>query len=166
MKQFSFYQVMDGLLEKTICQLSEKSYHGNHRVAILSPDLEVQESINKTLWTYSQKQFIPHGSSNDPKPERQPIYLTNEIENPNKATILMMINPSSDKIADLEKLIVKNTLKSEFEKFERCMIIFTLSNDSIPTQLHDFQKYLAGNNINYEFFAQTSSGGWAKRTIE
>ncbi|WP_341763995.1 DNA polymerase III subunit chi [Candidatus Tisiphia endosymbiont of Beris chalybata] len=93
MQQFSLYHASEGSLYKTACQLVEKSYHNKFKIIILTPDIEAQELLNKLIWTYSRKQFIPHGSKLDPLPEKQPIYLTSELENPNQANVLIILAP-------------------------------------------------------------------------
>ena len=61
----------------------------------------------KNLWTYSRKQFIPHGSKLDPQPEKQPIYITDELQNPNSASVLVIISPT-----DIGKFTSKRIYKS------------------------------------------------------
>ncbi len=107
MQQFSLYHTAEGLLYKTTCLLIEKSYHSNLRIVVLVPDIEVQESLNKMIWTYSRKQFIPHGSKLDPLPEKQPVYITHQLENPNQSTILMVIAPFDIYSNDLKNWNVK-----------------------------------------------------------
>ncbi|WP_375333063.1 MULTISPECIES: DNA polymerase III subunit chi [unclassified Candidatus Tisiphia] len=116
MQQFSLYHTAEGLLYKTTCLLVEKSYHSNLRIVVLTPDIEVQESLNKMIWTYSRKQFIPHGSKLDPLPEKQPVYITHQLENPNQASILIIIAPF-----DIEEILNN---KQYVAHFQRIIIIY------------------------------------------
>lgn len=116
MQHFSIYHTAEGLLYKTACQLAEKSYHSNLKIVILTQDATEQEYLNKIIWTYSRKQFIPHGSKLDPFPEKQPLYLTCELENPNNATVLIIVAPF-----DLEEIFSK---KDYLNQFQRIIIIY------------------------------------------
>ncbi len=116
MQHFSLYHTAQGLLYKTACQLVEKSYHSNLKIIVLTSDKEEQEHLNKIIWTYSRRQFIPHGSKLDPLPEKQPVYLTCELENPNQATILIIIAPFN-----IEKIFSQ---KDYINHFQRIIIIY------------------------------------------
>lgn len=48
------------------------------------------ETLNGALWTYDDRSFLPHGSARDGFAEDQPIWLTTEVENPNRATMLVL----------------------------------------------------------------------------
>jgi len=121
MQQFSLYHATEGLLYKTTCLLIEKSYHSNAKIVVLTPDADVQELLNKLLWTYSKKQFIPHGSKLDPLPQKQPVYITHELENPNKSSILIIISPF-----DIEEIF---SYKDYIKHFQRIIIIYDSLDD-------------------------------------
>jgi DNA polymerase-3 subunit chi len=48
------------------------------------------EALNVALWTYDDRGFLPHGSRSDGFAEDQPIWLTDRIENPNRAGVLIV----------------------------------------------------------------------------
>ncbi|CAG2173489.1 unnamed protein product [Oppiella nova] len=112
MQQFSFYHTIEGQLYKTTCILAEKSYHNNLKVVILTLDVDVQEQINKLMWTYSRKHFIPHGSKLDPLPEKQPIYITHIMENPNNANILIITAPFNIEMILNESHLIIQAIKT------------------------------------------------------
>lgn len=142
MNKISFYQTILDLTDKSICQLAEKCYHSNLKVVILVANNEIQERINRLLWTYSQKQFIPHGSKLDPLPEKQPIYITTELENPNNSKVLMLLNP--------EDII-------NFTQFERIIIVYD------TPQVEVISKYKTAC-YEIESYKQNLNGTWKKET--
>lgn len=92
MTKLSIYQTIEELLTKSTILLIEKCYQSNLRTVVLTEDEEMQELLNKTLWVYSRKKFLPHGSRLDNNPEKQPIYITSKMENPNNAEVLLMMS--------------------------------------------------------------------------
>ena len=148
MQHFSLYHSFAGLLEKTICALTERCHNNNLRVVIIVPSADFQEKINELLWTYSPKQFIPHGSKLDPMAEQQPIYITCEKENPNNAALLMIVNPSN--IADFseDRLYIA--------RFQRILVIY---DDSIIINQNIIQQLKQKAEL--EHYTQSPSGGWS-----
>jgi len=142
--QFSFYQTYEGLLYKTICQLVEKSYQSSLKITILVPNVEVQEELNKILWTYTRKYFIPHGSQLDPYPEKQPIYITDRLENPNNASVLMIIAPTEMQVILADTQYIEN--------FQRIITVYEVL-ENLPTI----------TNSSVDYYMQNPTGGWAKR---
>ncbi|XVN41281.1 MAG: DNA polymerase III subunit chi [Rickettsia endosymbiont of Argas persicus] len=152
MQQFSIYQTSDELLLKAIFLLIEKCYYSDLKSVVLTVDTEQQEMLNKNLWTYSRKQFIPHGSKVDPQPEKQPIYITNELQNPNKAEVLIIISPPNiDKILQAKEYI---------GIFKRIIIITDLPEELKTLALKIGQ--VAGQKNPIDCFTQNSRGLWNK----
>jgi DNA polymerase-3 subunit chi len=101
----NFYKVQNENFIKTICLLVEKAYQSNYKIIIKTSDSLLENEINKTLWTYSQKTFIPHGSSKDPLPEKHPIYITTGEENPNKANLKIFVNSIEPYKGNFDKVL-------------------------------------------------------------
>ncbi|WP_347939167.1 DNA polymerase III subunit chi [Rickettsia oklahomensis] len=152
MQQFSIYQTSGELLLKSILLLIEKCYHSDLKSVILATDKEQQEILNKNLWTYSRKQFIPHGSKLDPQPEKQPIYITDELQNPNNASVLIIISP-----IDIGKIL---QVKDYVEVFKRIIIITDLPEDlkELTAKVNKFTEQ--ENKI--DCFKQDMQGLWSK----
>ncbi|AFC70619.1 DNA polymerase III subunit chi [Rickettsia australis] len=152
MQQFSIYQTSGELLLKSILLLIEKCYHSDLKSVILTADADQQEMLNKNLWTYSRKQFIPHGSKLDPHPEKQPIYITDELQNPNNASVLIIISPTA-----IEKIL---QIKDYVEVFKRIIIITDLPEDlkELTVKINKFTEQ--ENKIDY--FTQNLRGTWNK----
>ena len=49
------------------------------------------EHLNAVLWTYDEASFLPHGSARDGNAASQPIWLTDGDDNPNAATMLVLV---------------------------------------------------------------------------
>ncbi len=157
MIRISFYQTDNIPIEKTVTQLVEKCYHSALRCTILTSDDAFQEHLNKYLWTYSQKQFIPHGSKLDPLPEEQPIYITGTLENINNSTVAIAANSDTqmlrDIFGDLEKL--------KKLKFDRLIVIFSLEDNSLEQEISIIKEGLSNAGASYDYYKQSSTG-WVK----
>ncbi|MFY9589263.1 DNA polymerase III subunit chi [Rickettsia endosymbiont of Halotydeus destructor] len=155
MQQFSIYQTTQELLLKAIILLVEKCYHGNLKSVVLVADSEQQELLNKTLWTYSRRQFIPHGSKLDPLPEKQPVYITDELQNPNDASVLLIISP-----AHLEKILQN---KEYINHFQRIIIIY-----DAPIELKELvlkvEKLTVAEKL-VDCYKQNPNSSWVKVDI-
>lgn len=152
MQQFSIYHTAEGLFYKTICLLVEKSYLSDFRIILLTSDLEAQESLNKLLWTYSKKQFIPHGSKLDSLPEKQPVYITHVLENPNKANVLIIVAPF-----DIEEIFSK---KNYINHFQRVIIIYD-SLDNIDLVIKTINESTESTPT-IDCYKQSPNGTWSR----
>ncbi|AAU04316.1 DNA polymerase III subunit chi [Rickettsia typhi] len=152
MQQFSIYHTSDELLLKAILCLLEKCYYSDLKSVILTTDVDQQEMLNKNLWTYSRKQFIPHGSKFDPQPTKQPIYITDELQNPNNASVLIIISPT-----DIEKIL---QVKEYIRVFKRIIIITDLPED-LKQLIIKINKF-TGQENKIDCFTQNPMGAWNK----
>lgn len=152
MQQFSIYHAVEGLFNKTICLLVEKSYLSSFRIIVLTSDLEVQESLNKLIWTYSKKQFIPHGSKLDTLPEKQPVYITHELENPNKANVLIIVAPFN-----IKEIFSKGNYISHFQR----VIIIYDSLDNIDLLIKTINESTESTPT-IDCYKQNHNGTWSK----
>jgi len=105
MTEIGFYHLRASPLDRALPQLLEKAYAGGHRVVVLAGSSERVDHLNTLLWTYNDEAFLPHGSAKDGNPARQPIWLTVEDENPNQASMLVLIDgASSTRLADYKRV--------------------------------------------------------------
>ena len=105
------------------------------------------EALNAQLWTYDPASFLPHGCGKDGAAEQQPIWLTAIVENPNGATILVLIDG-----VDVARL----------DPYERCLDVFD-GNDAeqlAQARARWTKAKAAGHSVTY--WRQTASGGWEK----
>jgi len=154
MIQISFYQIENTPIEKTATQLIEKCYHAGMRCTVLMSNSEFCEHLNKHLWTYSQKQFIPHGSKLDPLPEIQPIYLAITLENINNSTAAIMVNCN----VEMMRNVFKDLKELKKLAFERLILIFSLDDNPLEAELKIIKQDLLNSQINFDYFKQNASG--------
>lgn len=141
--QIDFYEVMPGNLVPSLVRLLAKIYTSQHKCIFLGPSEELVKALDRALWTFSTREFIPHGDKSLGFSEMQPIYLTSQYENPNNASVLVISG------------------SFEFEQYQnimdRILFVFENNTDTAENLFHNLQK----NKKNVNYWKQ-SSKGWGK----
>lgn len=92
MAEVGFYHLLATSLERALPRLLERARAGGYRIVVRAASAERVEHLNALLWTYDDASFLPHGAARDGNPASQPIWLTDRAENPNGATMLMLVD--------------------------------------------------------------------------
>ncbi|MDR2158060.1 MAG: DNA polymerase III subunit chi, partial [Holosporaceae bacterium] len=100
--------------------------------------------VDKTLWTFSTNAFIPHGDRSLGFCEKQPIYFTSQLENPNGAKTLLVVDT------------LDYPRRSEFEK-----IFFVFEDKRRAENANLLFEDLKKEKENVNYWKQ-SSKGWEK----
>lgn len=153
MIKISCYRTPSETLAKTFCQLAQKCYQSSFNTCVITKDTESTLELDKTLWTFSKKYFIPHATDQDPLPEKQPIFITNSVINPNKSTYLIIVNPTS------ESLINIISEKKIFKDLTKIFIIFEDNTINFQTISYILSKSHY-ETITIDFFEQNINGSW------
>lgn len=93
--EIRFYHLRSKSLEQALPELLEKVLARGWRAVVLASSPERAESLTQLLWTYHEASFLPHGSAADGRAGQQPIWLTHVDENPNNATVLLLVDGAS-----------------------------------------------------------------------
>ena len=96
MTEIRFYHLRSSTLETALPKILEKAVGQGHRAVVVAGSVERAASVDATLWTYEERSFLPHAmapaNGNDPSAADQPIWITTRIENPNEATLLVLLD--------------------------------------------------------------------------
>ncbi len=149
------YFTLSELLPKTFCSLAEKCYYNGTKTCVISQNKDQLNNLDKSLWTYSKKHFIPHGTMDDSFKKHHPIYLTTEIEKNSETKIYIIINPSGEFL--LSNLSALNKID-----IEKLLLVIDVSTGIPVDQLKGLlsKSNLKENPIN--FFTQSKNGNWTK----
>src|SRR5271155_1199921 len=90
--EIGFYPLLSMSLERALPKLLERARANGHRVVVRAASPERVEHLNAALWTYEEAAFLPHGSARDGNPALQPIWLTHQNENPNGASMIVLVD--------------------------------------------------------------------------
>ena len=92
MAEIGFYHLLATPLERGLPRLLERGRAQRHNIVVRAGSPERVEHLNALLWTYGDATFLPHGSARDGNAERQPIWLSTETDNPNGASMLVLVD--------------------------------------------------------------------------
>lgn len=92
MTETLFYHLERRGLEDVLPGLLERTRARAWRAVVRVGSAERMETLDTHLWTYSEQTFLGHGTATDGHPSRQPIFLTTESDNPNRAEVLFLVD--------------------------------------------------------------------------
>ena len=148
MTDVSFYHLQRRSLEETLPRLLERVIASNQRAVVLAESAERVEALNSQLWTYNPDGFLPHGSARDGFSADQPIFLTSNEENPNGATIL---------------LLVGEALPGFVGDFARCLDLFDGNDPQAVQNARDRWRAYKAQGHAVTYWQQDDNGRWEKK---
>lgn len=103
MTDIRFYHLETQTLDQALPGLVSKAFQMGKRIVIKGRDTRDVERLAEHLWTYTPDSFLPHGTAKDRFAAMQPIFLTDQDENPNAASVLILTGGvTSDMIDQFE----------------------------------------------------------------
>src|SRR4051812_10977004 len=90
--EIGFYHLLTTPLERALPRLLERARAQGYRIVVRAASADRIEHLNAALWTYDEASFLPHGSARDGNAASQPIWLTDGDDNPNAATMLVLVD--------------------------------------------------------------------------
>lgn len=144
----SFYHLTRTTIEKTLPKLLEKILDSGLKAVVRTKDNYEKKLLDESLWTYNPNSFIPHGTSENDFPEEQFVFLTENLENPNQATIL--IDLSSQQVDD-------------FLKFTKYLYVFDANEENSLEKARNHWKAYQQQGHNLRYFFQEENGNWVEQ---
>ena len=92
MAEIGFYHLLATPLERALPRLLERARTAGFRLVVRAASAERVEHLNALLWTYDDASFLAHGAARDGNARSQPIWLTDRAENPNEASLLILVD--------------------------------------------------------------------------
>jgi DNA polymerase III subunit chi len=108
MTEILFYQLKGQALEKVLPPLIQKSLERGWRVAVQASSDERIEALDAHLWTWRDDAFLPHGTWRDAEAAEQPVLLTLDETNSNRAAVRFLVEGASlpEDTAAYQRLVV------------------------------------------------------------
>ena len=146
MTEVRFYHMEHSTLEIALPALLTKAItQGN--VVVKSDTAQNVESLNTHLWTFNPNSFLPHGSAKDGHAENQPIWLTDQDENPNEAKILILTHGSESK---------------EIKNYDLCCEMLNGNDENAVAQARIRWKAYKDDGFEITYWQQ-GQNGWEKK---
>lgn len=149
MGEVFFYHLTATPLERTVPDLVEKTLARGWKAVLRIGSAAGLAELDRLLWTFRQDSFLPHGTSETPFPERQPVYLTCSDEIPNAADILILIEGARSEPA-------------EMARFARTCVLFDGSDPEALARARDDWRVVTEAGLAAVYWAQ-DDGRWVDR---
>lgn len=148
MTEVLFYHLVKTRMEDVLPDLLEKSLQREWRAVIHGGNRDHLEALDASLWTHSDDGFLPHGMGASGEGAEQPIWLTDQDDNPNEAQIRFLIDGASIENAD---------------DYERLVYMFDGHDEDALSGVRERWKIEkeAGHDVTY--WTQNERGGWDKK---
>ena len=154
MSEVSFFHLESKSLEDTLPVLLERTrLRDQNKAVVRVGTAERMATLDTHLWTYSEQTFLAHGTAADGHATRQPIYLTTENENPNRAQVLFLVDGAVPE--DWGALALR--------AYERIVLLFDGRDEAaLNTARAQWRNCKeAGHDATY--WKQSASGKWEKQ---
>ena len=148
MTDIGFYHLTRSPLEHALPKLMEKVHASGARAVVKAGSTERVEMLDSVFWTYDPTSFLPHGTRRDGEAAAQPIWITEDDENPNGASILVLTDGARS---------------AAISAFERCLEMFDGNDPAAVEAARTRWKDYAAEGHTLTYWQQTERGGWEKK---
>ena len=147
MAEIGFYHLLSTPLERALPRLLERARTQGNPIVVRCGSAERVAQLDALLWTYDEASFLAHGSARDGNAAAQPIWLTDRDENPNRATMLVLVD---------------GVEAGDLSSFARCADMFDGNDDDAVAAARERwrQAREAGHALTYW---QQTAAGWERR---
>jgi DNA polymerase-3 subunit chi len=111
MTEVLFYHLEKRSLEEVLPELVERALARKWRALIRTESADRAEALDALLWTFSDESFLPHAQAGDGDPLNQPVLITVEPGNQNRADVMFLVGGAvpenlNEDVASLARLVV------------------------------------------------------------
>ena len=150
MTRVDFYHLQQKTLDEVLPKLLQKAYSTGKRIKVKIGTEERVEFTNSLLWTYDDESFLPHGSKKDGFADQQPIWLSADIENPNTALFLFLVDGAEENAETLTQ-------------YERVFNIFDGNSAEAVQQARRLWKEYKNSDCEVYYWQQDNAGKWIQK---
>jgi DNA polymerase-3 subunit chi len=143
-----FYHLERQPLERVLPELLEKCLERGWRAVVQVSSEERLEAIDAHLWTYRDEAFLPHATQKDGAPEGQPIWLTTEDDNPNRANV---------------RFLADGAEAADVAAYQRVVMLFDGTDPDAVLAARDSWKKMKADGHEATYWQQSERGRWEKK---
>lgn len=148
--EVSFYHLQKTSVEKALPKLLEKALESGLRAVVLADTAQIQ-NLNESMWTFRPDGFVPHATSAEGRAKDNPVWLTDTIENPNQATMLVTTHNRIPELSD------------DFSKY---IYFFNGLDEAELKQARQLWKDFKNHSgASLRYFQQTDKGAWEEKQL-
>jgi DNA polymerase-3 subunit chi len=153
MTEFRFYHLERRRIDQALPEILEDALAQGLRAVVQAPSEERVEALNERLWTYADESFLPHGAARDGGAESQPIYLTAGEENPNGATLRVLL--SGVGAAPFAEPTARGA-------YERVILLFDGGDEEAKAEARRQWSLVKAAGAAPSYWREGDDGGWEK----
>jgi DNA polymerase-3 subunit chi len=146
--RIGFYHLQRWPLEMALPKLLERAYSAGHRTLVMAGSPERVAALDSLLWTYQPDSWLPHGTKKDGAEDAQPIYLTDQDENPNGADFLVLTD---------------GVTSARLESFTRAATLFDGRDEGAVAAARETWRGWKEKGFDLHYYQQTEQGGWEEK---
>ena len=143
-----FYHLERTGLDQALPELLEKTLARGWRALVRCGGRDRLEHLDGWLWSYRDESFLPHGLAGGDHAERQPVLLTLEADNVNRAQALFLLDGAEP---------------PELEGFERCVILFDGRDEAALGSARERWRAVKAEGRPASYWRQGEEGAWRKQ---
>jgi DNA polymerase-3 subunit chi len=144
-----FYHLTASPLEASLPDMVARSLERDWRVLIRCGTEAGLVAVDAMLWTWGDGSFLPHGTEATGHGPRQPVWLTRGDDNPNGATVLMLVDGA-------------RAAPDAMAAFDRACLIFDGADPEAVAAARSDWKAVTAAGLGATYWAQ-EDGRWVRR---
>lgn len=148
MAEIWFYHLERQTLDDVLPNLLERTLERGWRAVVQAGSKERLEAIDSLLWTYRDDSFLPHGLKRDGNTDLQPVFLTEDDQNPNQSNI---------------RFLVEGANLGDAEGYERLVYMFDGADEAGLVAARAAWKQAKASAHDATYWRQTETGKWEKQ---
>ena len=149
MTEVLFYHLQNMSLESVLPPLLEKSLERGWRAVVQSTSQERADALDAHLWTYSDDSFLPHATSRVADAEDQPIILSVEDGNPNRANVRFLVDNAA--------------LPADADAYDRLVLVFNGDDGDALASAREVWKDCKSRGFEVTYWQADERGRWQRR---
>ena len=152
MSEALFYHLERRRLDDVIPGLVERTLERGWRALIRVESADRAAAIDALLWTYNDESFVPHAIAGDGDAARQPVLVTVEEDNANRAQVLFLVGGA----------VVSDWTQSA-ASFDRIVMLFEGRDPEALASARDAWKRARGAGLDVTYWKENAAGKWEKQ---
>jgi DNA polymerase-3 subunit chi len=142
--QVDFYHLTASPLERVLPQICEKLLSAGERLLVVAAE-PLLAQLDAGLWSHARDSFLPHGRSDDPSPETQPILLS----------------PTADPLNGAANIaLADGQWRDEARHFKRTFYLFDAAH--LDEARANWRTLKADAGIELRYWKQDERGKWVQ----
>lgn len=147
-----FYQLERVSLDDVLPDLVQRTLARGWRALIRTESAERAQAIDNLLWSWSEESFVPHAQAGDGDAAGQPVLITVEHGNPNRAHVLFLVGGA-----------VPTSWVEEAAQFKRIVFVFDGRDSAALSHARDAWASARQSGHETTYWKQSAAGRWEKQ---